>query len=1003
MLRKSPLATAVSVALVSSTFGIAPQVLAQTVDDSNDDVNQEDVMDEVVTTGSRIRKDAFSSNTPIDVVLTETAKMQGVADVAAMLQSTTVAAGSPQVTPATSTAFIQGGGIGAQTLSLRGLGATRTLSLLNGRRVGPAGTRGGVSSFDLNVIPLAALERVEILKDGASSIYGSEAVAGVVNYITKKGDGFSMEAYTSQTSDSGGEVNRLSASWGKSFSRGSFRVTGDYYKTDELENGDRDYLGCEADYVFDPTTGQRADRIDSRTGEPWCGNLLWGQVWLYDYNWVYGYDTNIPGNSIGADALIQYDYDGDLGNYIPESPNPAMTPTDFAAPPGWYIVGYDAVTDGLSNGRHPAYDAASFVPEVERTTFFADGEFDLTDSMTLYGEVLLNKRETRVDGFTQFWSFIYNYDSGGVGWGTNPLAPGWTGFNLLSPTPATDHAGNFIEIDYNRYLAGIRGDITDNWTFDVNVQHSVSDGDYHNDVRWQDSVVSNDLITGSCVGTVTAVRGVPCMDLPWLDPRFLAGDLTPEEREYLYGVDSGNTEYTQTSYEAFVTGDLFELPAGTVGSAFGVHYREDEILDVPGEASQLGNAHIASTAGITAGEDTSTAFFAELDVPLLADMPGFQLLTANVSARYTDVDSYGDDTTYKASLSWQVVDSIRFRASHGTSFRTPALFELYLADETGSFRQSNIDPCIRWGAALDAGEISQTTANNCAAETTADHPNGIPDDWTGANIGATVISRGGFGRLRAETSDSTTIGLIWTPAFADLSVAIDYFDIQVDNQVDQLGSNIPAACYASEFFPSDPLCDLFDRSLPGSGIDNIQDDFINVATQLNSGWDLTVRYDVDIGPGSLQLTTQHTFQDVAKTELFEGFIRNNNGRFGDPEWVGQFNAIYLVGDWSFFWGVDMIDEVSHLDLIGTDETVLRGEDILVQPTAGQVMYHDFSVTRTFGNGITIVAGLRNAFDENPPQVSSLGINEVVQGNTPLESQYDVLGQRWFLNLRYETN
>jgi len=112
-----------------------------------------------------------------------------LSDIGTLLQTTTIAAGSPQVTAATSTAFVQNGGTGAQTLSLRGLGANRTLTLLNGQRVGPAGVRGGVSSFDLNVIPLAAIERVEILKDGASSIYGSDAVAGVVNIITKKGDG----------------------------------------------------------------------------------------------------------------------------------------------------------------------------------------------------------------------------------------------------------------------------------------------------------------------------------------------------------------------------------------------------------------------------------------------------------------------------------------------------------------------------------------------------------------------------------------------------------------------------------------------------------------------------------------------------------------------------------------------------------------------------------------------------------------------------------------------
>ena len=132
-------------------------------------------------TSSRVRQ-------PVDVVVPETAAVQGIGSVSGMLRTTTVAAGSPQVTSATSTAFVQAGGTGAETLSLRGLGANRTLVLLNGRRAGPAGVRGEVSAFDFNVLPLSVIERVEILKDGASSIYGSDAVAGVVNVITRKDD-----------------------------------------------------------------------------------------------------------------------------------------------------------------------------------------------------------------------------------------------------------------------------------------------------------------------------------------------------------------------------------------------------------------------------------------------------------------------------------------------------------------------------------------------------------------------------------------------------------------------------------------------------------------------------------------------------------------------------------------------------------------------------------------------------------------------------------------------
>ena len=152
----------------------------------------EEDADRVIVTGSRLTSN-FSSAAPMDIIVADDAAAEGISDIASLLRSTTVAAGSSQITAVTSTAFVENGGVGAETISLRGLGANRTLVLLDGRRAGPAGTRGSVGAFDFNVLPLSAVERVEILKDGASSIYGSDAVAGVINVITKKGDGLEFD------------------------------------------------------------------------------------------------------------------------------------------------------------------------------------------------------------------------------------------------------------------------------------------------------------------------------------------------------------------------------------------------------------------------------------------------------------------------------------------------------------------------------------------------------------------------------------------------------------------------------------------------------------------------------------------------------------------------------------------------------------------------------------------------------------------------------------------
>lgn len=204
--------------------------LAQETESENAAVETRQSDDRIVVTGSRIRRDAFSADSPIEVFDADAAALQGSLDIADFLQSSTVAAGSPQVTAATSAQFVQNGGLGAETLSLRGLGANRTLVLLNGRRAGPAGVRGGVSAFDLNVIPLSAIQRVEVLKDGASSVYGSDAVAGVVNIITNNEDGGTFDAFASVPEAGAGLEFRINGSYGDSFERGRFRVTADYYR-----------------------------------------------------------------------------------------------------------------------------------------------------------------------------------------------------------------------------------------------------------------------------------------------------------------------------------------------------------------------------------------------------------------------------------------------------------------------------------------------------------------------------------------------------------------------------------------------------------------------------------------------------------------------------------------------------------------------------------------------------------------------------------------------------
>jgi outer membrane receptor protein involved in Fe transport len=995
---KTPLAHAISLAIAAAALGGASPASAQ----EQQTAAASESLEEIVVTGSRIRRDTYSAPQPMDVIAPEQAFVQGVGSVSALLQSATTAAGSPQVTAATSTAFVQGGGVGAQTLSLRGLGANRTLVLLNGRRAGPAGTRGEVSSFDFNVLPLSVIERVEILKDGASSIYGSDAVAGVVNIITKTDEGLDLDAYYGAPQRDGGEEARASFSWGQTYDRGRFRVTADYHKEEELARGDRSWFRCAEQYIFSPTTGERRDVVDPRTNRPACRDLLWGHVWLYNYQTLFG-SSNVPTR---FRTLGQFDYDGDLGNYIPPIAVDPSQPQYLTTPPGWYLVNYDRRSDAVANMDHPFQDAESLSPEVDRTTFFVDGEFDITDSVSAYGEVLLNRRKTKANGYRQYWSYLYtsNFDfvdfTPGVG--GSELSEGWGGALWLSPTPITDHNDTEVTVDYQRFVAGLRGGLGEKWNWEVSGQYSQSDGDYVSDQIYQDSVDSQNFRFTSCVGETTAVRGVPCIDVPWLDPQFLAGNVPQEVREFLFGVEKGNTEYTQWTAEAYVTGPLFDLPAGPVSIAAGVQYQEDEIKDVPGEITLAGNAWGNTSAGITEGDDNTQAIFAEIEIPLVAGKAFAQALTLTASGRYTEVDSYGSGDTYKVGLNWQITDSWRVRVSQGTSFRTPALFELYLADQTSFEGQRGIDPCIGWGDALAAGDISQQLADNCAAD-------GIAPDFAGGTITAEITTGGGLGVLEAETSESFTAGIVWTPKFAELSVSIDYFDIEVEDEVGTLTADqIVFGCYSSNFFPDDPLCDLFERRGPGSvvndqGVDNIRASFININSQKNEGIDLSAIWRTALGEaGMLTLETQHTYQLTQERGLFEGTVEDLNGLLGEPKWVGRLNATFERGPWTFFWGINMVGESSSERENDGNLSTYRGEDVRVVLETDEVFYHNLSVTREFDKGLKAIFGVSNVLDEEPPQITTLSTDAdayvTTVGNSAFETQYDWYGRKYFINI-----
>ena len=1001
--------------------------------------------DSIVVTGSRIKSvTPFNSPDPIAVLDPEVAKKEGRTDLASTLQGSSIAAGSTQVTAALSSNFVTNGGPGAQTIDLRGLGANRTLVLLNGRRAGPAGTRGGVSSFDLNVLPLSIVSDIQILKTGASSVYGSDAVAGVVNIFTKnKLDGLTLDLNSSVPFDSGGENFRVSGAWGKVFDRGHIMIAGDYTKTQELSRGNRSYLACPEANIFD-ANGDRADLIDPRTGKPHCEDLRWGHVWTYNLidnlrlDGPGGPDTGIQ-TTPGAVQLLQFQYPsgpgaGALG--IPAFGTPAYE-GDFGAPAGWFPTGYNAASMAVQNAYHPFVAQQTIVPESDLYTAYAEGAFEISSAVEVFGEFLFNRRETYQNGWRQFWNFGYTGDLYGTGTPATLWAPGFTGVNLLSPTGITNLSDNSQKVDYYRGVAGVRGEISSkgNWTYDIHAQYSRSDGRYRSQQILQDAYDTGYFQSASCVGTTTPISGKQCIDIPWTDPYFLRGELTQAQADFLTDWEEGRTLYTQKTAEAILAGDLLTLPAGSLAVAFGGSIREDKINDTPGEITLAANAWGASASGITAGKTLTTEAFAEVNIPVIADTPFFEEVTLSAAGRVTNVkatrasDGFDDEDngnwTYKIGLNWTVTDWLRFRGSFGTSYRAPALFEQFLADETSFVPQNRIDPCVAWGANLAAGAISQVRANNCAAD-------GIPANYGGGGISASIISSGGLGILESETSESLVVGTILTPSLSflpdtDISIAVDYFDIKVEGEISQLGAGtILRGCYDSIAFSTEPLCNLFTRGQNVSApfqIATVRDSFINVSSQRNEGIDLSVRVGQDLGSlGTFSLTADMTWQITDDSRLLPTSpVLNENGFVGSPKWVGDFRANWShPSGFSLFYGMNVIGAADSRELFDRGRPTAGGclRSFNNQGTASTAddlpiygvycpdldvpatFYHNISVTQEVAEGrFTITAGVSNLFDTRPPRVSVLNGNNIsMLGPVVAASQYDFVGRRGFVNV-----
>lgn len=1012
-------------------IGFAPAAFAQSSTTTQQKADDASTVDEVVVVGSRLRRDNYNAPSPVQIVTREDSVLAGFASTTEALQGTAVTGGASQINNAYG-GYVTNGGAGANTLSLRGLGATRTLVLLNGRRVAPAGSRGSVGSADLNVLPTAMIERIEVLKDGASSVYGSDAVAGVVNIITRNNiDGVTVEAqYNAPTNAKGaGDQTRLSVVAGTSGDRWHLSGSAEYLNRSDLTLADRAFTQCNIDGFTNGT-----DFIDPLTGRSKC----------YPVTDTGSNGVTINTIGIGNTQLIVYGdptYARAAGTsdrlYYANRFRPNSSATTGLV--GWEAVGgFDlnaagtAVVASNLNIRdtfEPRKLKTSLISPVEVKTIYLEGAYDLhaLGNAEVYGEILINRRESSQVGYRQL---ALDYYKG------NLLIPQNLGFSTVGAnaglSPVTGPFANanvgvraFLgfgndeskqTVDFAKELAGIRGDfIIPGWRYDAYASYTKSKATYTSQ-QFLTNLLQNSLdvvvapagtpaaltrsgtLNSGAQGTVTCrVNTIDptagCIPAPFLTSQTVNGVLPENWANYIFRPVTGTTEYIEKVVSFGIDGPLFTLPAGQVSAFLGAEWRDASIDDTPALDSQNSNTFNYSTSAPTRGSESVWEAFGEIEVPLLANKPLVDSLTLSASARYTSYEHSGSDTTYKVGLVYAPTNWLTVRGTYGTSYRAPALFEQFLGATSG-FQSNTLDPCHNLTATANPNRVANCTSLGLGVGSTF-----------AATQSVRVFTLGGAANnLKPETSENLTVGFIFQPklpsGWGDLSFATDYYQIKIDESIVRLGaSQILTDCYNSstaDFAARAGNCSFITRDGVGTPRAlTVNSSYINIATDQIKGLDYTVRYRRDIGAGTalLNLGVTQILETYSQT-LPTDPIRDKKGRIGVPEFSGYADLTYSWQKWRVRYGVEWIqgmEDYSYYNRYFNQDLAAAGYDFSVP----DYFLHSASVQYR-NDDWTATVGVRNLLNEDPPTISAGLYNRV--GNAPLYSGYDYVGRSIFVNL-----
>jgi iron complex outermembrane receptor protein len=808
-------------------FGAASTAVFAGTAIAQQETEEAEKIERIDVTGSRIRQTDLETAQPVFTLSRDDIANQGFTSVTDILQNMS-STGAPPISR--SAVLSSGEATGGNYANLRNLGANRTLVLVNGKRLGI--TTGGLQ--DLSAIPMSMVERVDVLKDGASTIYGSDAMAGVINIITRKDfEGLELGAYTGEYDEGDGAKTNLSLVSGFVGERGSITFGAEWRDEDEVWAKDRSFSKL-----------SRPDRDD------WSSNYtLVGQFGRFQYT--------APG-----DTAARW--------YVADRPGAAM---DFAND---FHVQQPASAAGQGDASN-ASEQMHLMSPLSARSLYMNSNYKITDSVTLTTDIGYTGRTStrQIAGYPLQSSSTFGNTAG---W----FLEGDSYFNPVDTDVRFTRRGWEVprvttsEQDTLRFTSALEGsfDVGDRYfDWDIGGLFSESNvlqrsrGDFHipNTVAATGASFLNSQGVVQC-GTPTSpiplTRCVPWNPLAGFGAGTEANSLSdPAVQAFLFPTTHNRGQTTTAMYFANIGGLLFTLPAGDVTFAVGTEHRKEEGEFVPDALAQSG-ASSTLAAGATRGSYDLDEYYAELNVPLLADQDLAKELSLSLASRYSDYSTFGDTTNSKIGLKWRPVDELLVRGTISEGFRAPTVSNLY-GGGSQSFVNGFIDPCDSvYGVAKGSARCLQDVPAGYRQLQQGFIPTTGPAAQT-----PVPFNSGSNPLLQPETSETKTVGFVYSPeAIDNLNVVFDWWSVTIeDTMVSDSANAILDDCYVGLV---ESRCALFSRDASNFIVNNLTYGLRNAGVTKTAGYDLglTYKYETEYGTfGTNWNTTYVTRYDSKST------------------------------------------------------------------------------------------------------------------------------------------